>query len=176
MLTNNIIYGAGILFYCKSIDNTPYFFLGKDRDNKWSNFGGRSELSDRSDPENTAARETWEETLGVVGDIHEIKRLVRGSSCILSTTPSGHRYYMYVVKLPFTTLYKEKFSNTKRFLSNIPVDKKFLEIIDVKLLSLETIQYSADTENKRTFIKLRSIFEQTFQNNYNEILSIVKNK
>lgn len=173
---DNIIYGAGILFYCKSIDNTPYFFLGKDRDQKWSNFGGRSELSDRSDPENTAARETWEETLGVVGEIHDIKRLIRGSRCILSTTPSGHRYYMYIVKIPFTTMYRINFCNTKKFLSNIPIDKKFLEILDVKLMSLETIQYSTDIANKKTFVKLRSIFEQTFLNNFDEICTIVKNK
>ena len=30
MITNNIIYAAGILFYSKSIDQTPYFLLGKD--------------------------------------------------------------------------------------------------------------------------------------------------
>ena len=173
---DNIIYGAGILFYCKSLDNTPYFFLGKDRDQKWSNFGGRSELSDRSDPENTAARETWEESLGVVGEIHDIKRLIRGSRCILSTTPSGHKYYMYIVKIPFTTMYRTNFSNTKKFLSNILVDKKFLEILDVKLMSLETIQYSIDITNKKTFVKLRSIFEQTFINNFEEICTIVKNK
>tara|TARA_B100000787_G_scaffold63187_1_gene46387 strand:- start:7772 stop:8296 length:525 start_codon:yes stop_codon:yes gene_type:complete len=173
---DNIIYGAGILFYCKSLDNTPYFFLGKDRDQKWSNFGGRSELSDRSDPENTAARETWEESLGVVGEIHDIKRLIRGSRCILSTTPSGHRYYMYIVKIPFTTMYRTNFCNTKKFLSNIQVDKKFLEILDVKLMSLETIQYSIDITNKKTFVKLRSIFEQTFINNFEEICTIVKNK
>ena len=173
---DNIIYGAGILFYCKSLDNTPYFFLGKDRDQKWSNFGGRSELSDRSDPENTAARETWEESLGVVGEIHDIKPLIRGSRCILSTTPSGHKYYMYIVKIPFTTMYRTNFSNTKKFLSNILVDKKFLEILDVKLMSLETIQYSIDITNKKTFVKLRSIFEQTFINNFEEICTIVKNK
>ena len=30
MITNNIIYAAGILFYSKSIDQTTYFLLGKD--------------------------------------------------------------------------------------------------------------------------------------------------
>ena len=45
MITNNIIYAAGILFYSKTIDQTPYFLLGKDFENRWSNFGGRCELS-----------------------------------------------------------------------------------------------------------------------------------
>ena len=172
MLTNNIIYGAGILFYCKSLDHTPYFFLGKDRENKWSNFGGRSELSDKSEPENTAARETWEESLGSVGDITDIKRMLKGSRCIISKTPSGHKYYMYIVKLPFTTVHRDRFSTTKKFLSNIHIDKKFLEILDVKLVSIETVKYSID--NRRSFIKLRSIFEQTLQNNFDEIYSIIQ--
>ena len=175
MIQNNIRYGGGILFYCKSLDNTPYFFLGKDRDNRWSNFVGGVELSDRSDPENTASRETWEETLGCIGDISEIKRHLKGCNCIVSKTPSGNKYYMYVVKIPFTNLYRDRFNSTKKFLSNLTVDKKYLEILDVKLLSLETLKYSIDDNNKRTFIKLRSSFEQTIKNNFNEICKIISN-
>ena len=176
MLENNIRYGGGILFYCKSLDNTPYFFLGKDRDNRWSNFGGGVELSDRSDPENTASRETWEETLGSVGDITDIKRYLKNCNCIISKTPSGNKYYMYIVKIPFTNLYRDRFNSTKKFLSNLSsVDKKYLEILDVKLLSLETLKYSIDENNKKSFIKLRSSFEQTIKNNFDEICKIICN-
>ena len=175
MLQNNIRYGSGVLFYCKSLDNTPYFFLGKDKDNRWSNFGGGVELSDKCDPENTASRETWEETLGCIGDITDIKKNIKNSHCIISKTPSGNKYYMYIVKIPFSNVYRDRFLSTKKFLSNVVSDKKFLEILDVKLLSLETLKYSIDNTNKRTFIKLRSSFEKTIQDNFEEICKIIKN-
>lgn len=175
MIQTNIRYGSGVLFYCKSLDNTPYFFLGKDKDNRWCNFGGGVELSDKGDPENTASRETWEETLGCVGDIIDIKKNIKTSRCIVSKTPSGNKYYMYIVKIPFSNVYRDRFICTKKFLSNIVCDKKFLEILDVKLLSLETIKYSIDDTNRRTFIKLRSSFEKTIQDNFEDICKIIYN-
>tara|TARA_R110002072_G_scaffold7227_8_gene39584 strand:- start:2918 stop:3442 length:525 start_codon:yes stop_codon:yes gene_type:complete len=173
MITNNIIYAAGILFYSKSIDQTPYFLLGKDFENRWSNFGGRCELSDKYDSEVTAAREAWEETLGAVYDYENMKSLIKNKTvkCITSRTPSGHPYYMFVVKIPFTTSYRDRFTSTKKFISNIQVDKKFLEINDIKWVSLNTIKYS--TENKKSFIKLRTVFEQNLATSMDEIVSFI---
>lgn len=82
---------------------------------------------------------------------------------------------MYLVKIPFTNLYRDRFNSTKKFLSNLSMDKKYLEILDVKLLSLETIKYSIDDNNKRSFVKLRSSFENTIKNNFNQICKIVSN-
>ena len=159
MLTNNILYAAGVLFYSRAVDQTPYFLLGKDYDNKWSNFGGRCELSDKSDYEITAARECWEETLGAVYDYQEIKNIIKnkGIRHIQFKTPSGHPYYMFIVKIPFNTNYRDKFISTKKFLSNINTDEKFLEINDIKWVSLNTIKQSINT--RRSFIKLRNVFE-----------------
>jgi 8-oxo-dGTP pyrophosphatase MutT (NUDIX family) len=173
MITNNIIYAAGILFYSKSIDQTPYFLLGKDFENRWSNFGGRCELSDKYDSEVTAAREAWEETLGAVYDYENMRSLIKNKTvkCITSRTPSGHPYYMFVVKIPFTTSYRDRFTSTKKFISNIPVDKKFLEINDIKWVSLNTIKYSI--ENKKSFIKLRTVFEQNLVTSMDEIVSFI---
>lgn len=173
MITNNIIYAAGILFYSKSIDQTPYFLLGKDFENRWSNFGGRCELSDKYDSEVTAAREAWEETLGAVYDYDNLKSLIKNKTvkCITSRTPSGHPYYMFVVKIPFTTSYRDRFTSTKKFISNIQVDKKFLEINDIKWVSLNTIKYSI--ENKKSFIKLRTVFEQNLAISMDEIVSFI---
>lgn len=173
MITNNIIYAAGILFYSKSIDQTPYFLLGKDFENRWSNFGGRCELSDKYDSEVTAAREAWEETLGAVYDYENMRSLIKNKTvkCITSRTPGGHPYYMFVVKIPFTTLYRDRFTTTKKFISNIQVDKKFLEINDIKWVSLNTIKYSI--ENKKSFIKLRTVFEQNLATSIDEIVSFI---
>ena len=171
MLTNNILYASGVLFYSRSLDQTLYFLLGKDHDNKWSNFGGGCELSDKSDYEITAAREAWEETLGAVYEYEHIKNIIknRGIKHIISKTPSGRPYYMFIVKIPFTTTYRDKFMSTKKFISNIPVDRKFLEINDIKWVSIDTIKYSL--ENRKSFIKLMSVFEQSLSVNMEEILN-----
>tara|TARA_B100000035_G_scaffold315414_1_gene335930 strand:- start:2409 stop:2933 length:525 start_codon:yes stop_codon:yes gene_type:complete len=174
MITSNIIYASGVLFYSKTLDETPYFLLGKDFDNKWSNFGGRCELSDKYDSEVTAAREAWEETLGAVQDYDQLKNTIKNKSakCIISKTPSGYPYYMFIVKIPFSTSYRDRFYHTKKFISNINVDSKFLEINDIKWVSLDTINYSI--EHKRSFIKLRNIFEQTLILHKDDIISLLK--
>ena len=174
MITNNIIYAAGILFYSKSIDQTPYFLLGKDFDNNWSNFGGRCELTDRHDPEITATREAWEETIGAVYDYDYIRTLIKNKNtkCIISKTPSGNPYYMYLVKIPFTIAYRDRFRSTKKFISNIPVDKKFLEMNDIKWVSIYTIKHSLENR-KKAVIRLRNIFEQTLVNSIDEITSLI---
>jgi len=170
MINNNILYASGILFYSKSLDNTPFFLLGKDYENKWSNFGGRCEINDRSDAEITASREAWEETLGSVYDLETLKHSLKSKNVkfITSKTPSGHAYYMYLVKIPYSFSYRDRFLTTKKFLSNIKTETKFLEMTDIKWVSLDTINYSID--NKRSFIKLRHVFEQTLKVNRKELL------
>lgn len=173
MINNNILYASGILFYSKSLDNTPFFLLGKDYDNKWSNFGGRCEINDKFDSEITASREAWEETLGSVNDFEALKQLLKSKNIkyITSKTPSGHPYYMYLLKIPYSFSYRDRFLTTKKFLSNIKPDSKFLEMSDIKWVSLDTINYSID--NKNSFIKLRHVFEQTFKLNRKGILELL---
>lgn len=170
MINTNILYASGILFYSKSLDNTPFFLLGKDYESKWSNFGGRCEINDRFDPEITASREAWEETLGSVNDLETLKQMIKSKNIkfITSKTPSGHPYYMYLVKIPYSFSYRDRFLTTKKFLSNIKTESKFLEMTDIKWVSLDTINYSID--NKRSFIKLRHVFEQTLKMNRKELL------
>tara|TARA_A100001015_G_C15028788_1_gene731971 strand:+ start:2685 stop:3215 length:531 start_codon:yes stop_codon:yes gene_type:complete len=175
MINNNIIYAAGVLFYSKTLDQTPYFLLGRDYDNKWSNFGGRCELSDKFDSEVTAAREGWEETLGAIYDYDSLKSLIKNKNvkCITSKTPSGHPYYMFLVKIPFSNSYRDRFLSTKKFVSNVQIDKKFLEINDIKWVSIDTIKYSI--ENKKSFIKLRTVFEQSLvtSTNIDELIKLM---
>ena len=66
--------GAGLLCYCVDpIYSCVYFLLGKERhnvrwpggSNQWTDFGGRTASNDTG-PEDTAAREFFEETLAVV--------------------------------------------------------------------------------------------------------------
>lgn len=174
IITNNILYAAGILFYSKSIDGTPYFLLGKNIDNKWEGFGGGCEISDKQDSEITASRETWEETLGSVGDIEYLKNLIKhkNTKVIDSKTSTGKQYYLYIVKIGFNINYREKFLSTKKFISKLDVDKKFLEIYDIRWVSIQTIENSIFDKNNN-LIRLRNVFEYTFKKNYDTILEII---
>ena len=91
--------------------------------------------------------------------------------CVTSRTPSGNPYYMFVVKIPFSTAYRDRFLTTKKFISNIHIDKKFLEISDIKWVSVDTLKYSL--ENKKSFIKLRTVFEQSLSSSLEEIVSAI---
>ena len=79
---------------------------------------------------------------------------------------------MFVVKIPFSTAYRDRFTTTKKFISNIHVDKKFLEISDIKWVSIDTLKYSL--ENKKSFIKLRTVFEQTLATSIEDIVSAIE--
>jgi 8-oxo-dGTP pyrophosphatase MutT (NUDIX family) len=177
MITNNILYAAGILFYSRSMDGTPYFLLGKNIENKWEGFGGGCEVSDKQDSETTAAREAWEETLGSIGDVDYLKSLIRhrNTYVINSKTTTGKQYNLYLVKIAFNLNYREKFLSTKKFISKIDVDKKFLEINDIRWVSIQTIQNSIFDKNNN-LIKLRNVFEYTFKLNYEYILNAVNCK
>ena len=88
-MANYEIYSAGILPYT-IYKGTIYLLLGRDSDNKWSDFGGRVEPKDRSDYETTASREFFEETLGSVYDYDHVKKLLKKCHKIVSKTSSGH--------------------------------------------------------------------------------------
>lgn len=172
MILGNIFYASGVLFYTKTSDNSIYFLLGKNHENKWSDFGGRAEIADKYDTCNTASREAWEETLGCVYDYEMLRSRIKFyDSCIVSKTLGGKPYYMYMVYLPYSNIYRDKFLSTKKFVSKINVDTKFLEINDVKWVSLNTIESSF--LNNKPMIKLRHIFASNINNNIEDIMKII---
>lgn len=165
------IYSAGILPYA-IYDNNLYFLLGRDYDQKWSDFGGRVEPNDKGDPEITAIREFYEESIGSVLDLDYIKKLMRQKKYkkIISKTNSGHDYHMYIIRIQYSEQIKVKFNSTKNFLNFIPyLDKKYKEKSDIRWVSIETIENSL--ENK-AWILLRNTFHNTFKNNIDELKKI----
>ncbi len=171
------IYSAGILpFSVKG--GTVYFLLGKDLENKWSDFGGRSEAQDRGRWDVTATREFYEETIGVIMDISSMLSRLQFKKNYIKTkgkTLSGSPYYMYVVKIPYKE-YKENFDSTLGFIrySNV-FDKKYLEKIDLQWVSLETIYASLDDENNNIVnFPLRRVFRKTLVDNLKIIAQFSK--
>ena len=67
------VYSAGVLPY-SIYNNNLYFILGRDYDNKWSDFGGRVEPNDKSESDVTASREFIEESLGSIFDMEYMKK------------------------------------------------------------------------------------------------------
>ena len=172
MILNNIFYAAGVLFYTKMPDSNVYFLLGKNYDNKWADFGGKAELSDKCDTFITASREAWEETIGCIYDYETLRHKIRNSNnIIISKTQSGKPYFMYVLYIPYSNSYREKFLSTKKFISKINIDPKFLEISDIKWVSLETIK---TTIKVKPCIKLRNVFASNFDSNIEEITKITE--
>ena len=165
------IYSAGILPYTK-YNGKVYFLLGRDTDNRWSDFGGRCEPNDRGDFEVTACREFTEESLGSIFSYDHSRKLIKNNKKtikIKSITPSGNDYYMYLMKINFDNNIRTKFLSTRNFITSIEnIDKKYMEKNDVRWISMETLLYTISEE--RSLLSLRHIFTQTFKNNCNEII------
>lgn len=167
---SNEIYSAGILPYSIYL-GTIYFLLGRDNDNKWSDFGGRLEYKDKYEHENTASREFFEETLGCIYDFDYCKKILKHKKCpkIVSKTGLGHPYYMYLLKLNYNEDYRQKFTSTKNFINYAiyNVDKKYTEKNDIRWVSLETIEYSIQNKN---MLIMRNVFANSFKHNKEFIL------
>lgn len=170
MNVNNKYSAAGVLFYAISMDNTLYFLLGKNNNNKWEGFGGNYEIKDKKEPETTAARESWEETLGCIDDIENIKSMIKNKDTleIKTNTSTGKIFILYLVKIPFGTIYRDKFLSTYKFINKLNLPEHFYEIQDIKWFSFDTIKLSL--EYNKSVIKLRNIFLSTIKSN----ISVIK--
>ena len=174
-------YSAGILPF--AIKNTSiYVLLGRDvphpESNKsnnandevgsWSDFGGRSEISDNGRWDYTAAREFYEETIGSIMDISTmISKLSNKKNYIKikSITLNGFPYYMYLLKIPYKD-YRQNFQGTLSFIKYIndstKLDYKYFEKTDIQWISLDTLLESTRDE---TLYPLRPVFKKTISAN-----------
>jgi hypothetical protein len=157
-------YSAGILPYAL-VDNDMYLLIGKDiRDNTWSDFGGKSEEEDGNLPLNTAIREFYEESCGVVMDIKSIRnRMSTPHNYILlqSHTQNGYPYYMYMVEVPYSNMYRSIFRKLLYFMKYKKIYKKHMEKTDIQWISLKSLL------GKR--VMLRGVFEYSIQRHLDTI-------
>lgn len=164
-----LIYSAGVLPYSIDLNNDVHFLLGKDFDNKWSDFGGRCEANDQSNIINTAGREFWEESLGVIFDINYIKKILKKRRYVESKTYMGYPYYMFLVKIPHKTDYKQYFKTTRMFINNINnIDRKYKEKVDIRWFTLDAI------DNHKGYFTIKNCFFKTFVDNKDNILNIIR--
>lgn len=156
-------YSAGILPFCIDDDGNILFLLGKDTcENSWSDFGGRSENRDYGNKITTAAREFYEESMGTICNIHQIKMLLKDKknfTMITTKTLNGSPYYTFVTKIQYKD-YSKEFQKRREFNIYSNIDKKYLEKKEVRWVTKETLLNSLDTDD---LICLRHVFKSTMK-------------
>lgn len=155
MASNTLSYAAGILPYT-FYDSKVYVLLGKDvRDNFWSDFGGKNEIQDENKPINTAMREFYEETCGIIMDIKSLKNRMCNDPCVLqSLTQNGKSYYMYAMEIPYNSTYRGIYRKLLVYMKHIRMFKKRIEKTDIRWVSAENVLKES--------IQLRPVFKFTF--------------
>jgi hypothetical protein len=157
-------YSAGILPYA-FIRGRMYVLIGKDvRDNTWSDFGGKSEDVDGCNPVETAIREFYEETCGVVMDLKSLRNrmsVATNYTMLVSQTQNFHPYYMYLLEVPYNTGYRSIFRKLLYFMKYKKIYKKFMEKTDIQWISVDSLV------NRR--VMLRSVFEATIDKHIDAI-------
>lgn len=155
-------YAAGILPYIK-IDNKTYFLLGKDKRSKWSDFGGKSELKDNNNPKNTAIREFFEETSGCISTIYKTSHIIHNKNiiCLKGKSYTRKDYFMYIINLEYLVSKNNinriinEFNKKHKFLRNSDIDPKYIEKINLSLISID-LMYDPTSINN-----LRQVFYNT---------------
>ena len=158
-----IRYSAGILPYTFDQTGKLLFLLGKDNDGDWSDFGGRCEFKDRNNPENTASREYYEETLGAVLNIQDCIDKMTDLKKIISKTLNGSPYYMYFIYIDYVS-YTESFNKTSNFLKyqfDTRITVKLIEKVAMRWVSIDTLLNCIENKNYTTPIPLRGVFYKT---------------
>jgi hypothetical protein len=156
-------YSAGILPYTFDQNGKLLFLLGKDNDNDWSDFGGRCEFKDRNDPINTATREFYEESLGVILNIPETIKLINESNKIISKTLNGSPYYMYPIYIEYLN-YSDLFTKVSQFLKyqfDSSITSKVIEKVSIRWVSIDTLLNCIENKDSSTPISLRGVFYRT---------------
>ena len=176
---NNIRYSAGILPYTFDQDAKCYFLLGKDNENDWSDFGGRCEFKDKSEPLNTATREFYEETLGAVLNVQEcINKIIVNPVKIISKTLNGSPYYMYLLYIDYQN-YSESFNKTSNFLkyhynNEKRIINKVIEKNSIRWVSMDTILNCLENGQSNSPISLRGVFHNTMLNSREQLHFLIK--
>ena len=160
-------YSAGVLLYSYNPDGKLTFLLGKDYRHRYSDFGGRSDANDHTQID-TAAREFYEESCGVIKDVWIVRNTLVNAPIIHSLSYMGNPYYMYMIHIPYSDEYVKSFDTIRRFIHLKKVEKKFKEKISMRWFTTEEIM-----TNKND---IRQVFYKTFSKNMDIIHQVTTRK
>jgi len=156
-------YAAGIL-PITWVDGVPLFLVGEDvRDGSFSDFGGKMERYDRNIIA-TACREFYEETLGCIFDIKQIRARLNPQTSIMlrGRTQNSNVYYMYITEVPYMPHLRGMFHKLLGFLRAKNIQKLYVEKTDVQWVTLDML---------RTMTK-RAVFANTLNMHLDTIVEI----
>lgn len=145
-------YAAGIL-PITWVDGVALFLVGEDvRDGSYSDFGGKMERYDRNVIA-TACREFYEESLGCIVDIKQIRARITPQTSILlrGKTQNLNTYYMYITEVPYLPHLRSTFHKLIGFLRAKNINRMYVEKTDMQWVTLDML---------RTMVK-RSVFANT---------------
>lgn len=175
---------AGVLFY--SIYNGhPTFLLGKEKEktrrkdsNKWADFGGKVEEKDANISQ-TAAREAYEETMGVVMSQEDLLNLLENNMatlCIDIRLGLKNIFYrMYLVRISFQD-YGTQMQKLDCFLNHFNIQIMVAEKSELRWFSYEELlflskncskqqqqHYNNNNNIDRSAFRLRPNFARSFE-------------
>ena len=93
-------------------NNHPYFLFSREaliarKDaGKWSDFGGSKEKNESH--RETALREGWEESNGILGTKSNIRNLMKNNLCAVI---KGNGYHTFIVEVKYDKNIEESFKN-----------------------------------------------------------------
>ena len=138
---NGYSYCAGTLPYA-FYNNSVYILMGKNKNGRLCSFSGKNEDSETI--VETACREMWEETCGVVMSKTDILKHL-GEDCIVleSQTPRGKKCYIMMFEIPYRKWYAPAFIRMQDSLKSIVKSHggdvgKYTEMVDIKWISIDS--------------------------------------
>ena len=153
-------FAAGILCYSHDPNGNTVFLLGKDFKNKYSDFGGKNEPHE-TNTRDTASREFYEESCGVIYDIVKTKSILQNCQVVITETYLKKPYYMFLLWIPYKKEYIDNFNMIKNNIRFLSIDRKFKEKNYLKWFSIdEIVKNSCD---------MRQIFYKTFMSKFDLI-------
>ena len=164
MYRNQFKYAAGMLIFARK-GNKTFVLLGEDHYGTHSDFGGRCESTDMNEAE-TASRECYEETCGVLDSYANLKKKCFEAVTIRSETFYKRPYYTFICFVLLDESIPVYFERAKNIINH----KKDLKSFNEKT-RLRWILWSDVIKGN---IPLRNMFKATIQNNKQNIEDTLK--
>jgi 8-oxo-dGTP pyrophosphatase MutT (NUDIX family) len=167
------VMAAGVLFYAVTAQGERLFLIGKEQafhgwqdSEKWADFGGGVDVADE-DIASTAARESYEETMGSIQNKEVLlNRLHNGESAAvfdIQTPQSSSSYRMFLLRIP----YHDYNMIVNRFRYYLRSHK--IQFLDAEKTALEWVNSEALISENSQFI-----FRETFSAAIREIAQTIE--
>ena len=134
-------YASGIL-PITWVNGTLLFLVGQDvRDGSYSDFGGKMERYDRNIIA-TACREFYEESLGCILDIKQIRARINPQTTIMlrGKTQNANSYFMYITEIPYIPHVRSTFRKLVGFFRAKNIQRMYIEKTDVQWVTFDMLR------------------------------------